>query len=121
MQKKITAFLSACGSLSMLLNSPISADDDQDKRRNYRTDTYNEEREDTWYGSGYYYGYWFDDEEEYWTWRSNHPGYPSNRGYYNREHPIPYHQEGERGDQGPARNEGRDNGAPRGGGARGGR
>lgn len=43
---------------------------------------------DVWYGPGYYYGYWFDDEDIYWVWRRKHAYYPPNRSYYNHNRPI---------------------------------
>ena len=46
--------------------------------------------EDVWFGPGFYYGVWFDNEDNYWRWRGNHRGYPSNRGYYHHDHPVHY-------------------------------
>lgn len=51
------------------------------------------EEEDVWYGPGFYYGIWFDNEPDYWYWRNDHRHYPSNRNYYHRDHPIHYHHE----------------------------
>jgi len=46
---------------------------------------------DVWYGSGYYYGLWFDDQDAYWRWRYEHRDYPSHRLYYHQSRPIYYH------------------------------
>jgi len=47
--------------------------------------------EDVWYGPGFYYGIWFDDEDDYWLWRREHRHYPPNRDYYHRDRRIYYH------------------------------
>ncbi len=49
---------------------------------------------DIWFGPGFYYGLWFENEEEYQEWRGNHRDYPPNRGYYNHDRPVPYHRDG---------------------------
>ena len=54
-------------------------------------DTYVEE--DVWFGPGFYYGIWFENEDDYWEWRRNHKDYPSNRNYYHRERPDKGHYE----------------------------
>lgn len=36
--------------------------------------------DDDWYGPGWYYGVYFDDEPGYYGWRRRYPYY---RGYYN--------------------------------------
>jgi hypothetical protein len=28
------------------------------------------------------------------VWRGEHRDYPPNRGYYNHDHPVPYHRDG---------------------------
>ena len=55
-----------------------------------------QENVDVWLGPGFYYGIWFDNEDDYWGWRGNHRDYPPNRDYYHPSQPIPYHEE-ERG------------------------
>lgn len=50
--------------------------------------------EDVWYGPGFYFGVWFDNEDDYWGWRGNHRDYPSNRHYYNKDHPVHYEGHG---------------------------
>lgn len=50
--------------------------------------------EDVWFGPGYYYGVWFDDEPNYWQWRRNHWDYPPNRYYYHHDRPIYYTHDG---------------------------
>jgi len=50
--------------------------------------------EDVWFGPGFYYGVWFDNEPEYWQWRRNHWDYPANRYYYHRDRPIYYRHDG---------------------------
>lgn len=53
-----------------------------------------EDTEDLWFGPGFYYGIWFDDEDDYWEWRGHHRDYPSNHRYYHSDHPIHYdHQD----------------------------
>jgi hypothetical protein len=58
----------------------------------YDEDVYSEDVRaiDVWYGPGYYYGFWFNNEPDYWKWRRNHRDYPSNRNYYHPTHPIRY-------------------------------
>ena len=51
--------------------------------------------EDLWYGPGFYYGIWFEDEDDYWQWRQNHRGYPPNHRYYDPHHPVYYHYSGD--------------------------
>ena len=46
-----------------------------------------------WRGAGYYYGIWFDTEEEYLVWIAGHPEYPPNGEYYNPNYPIYYYPE----------------------------
>lgn len=72
-------------------------------------DVYDEDVEsvDVWYGPGFYYGFWFGNESDYWGWRHNHRHYPSNRNYYHPSHPVHY-------------NAGNRGGGNRGGGSRGG-
>lgn len=43
-----------------------------------------------WYGPGYYFGNWYDDEGAYWAWRQKNRDYPSNRYYFSRYHRIYY-------------------------------
>ena len=97
---------------SLHANEPIEDDDDE-------TEEYLEEP-DFWFGPGFYYGVWFDNEDDYWQWRGNHKDYPPNHHYYNKDHPIYYN----RGDEQPReREQPRDfHGAPGrgGGGMRGG-
>lgn len=45
---------------------------------------------DEWYGPGYYYGFWFGNEPDYWRWRRTHRDYPPNRNYYHPTHPVHY-------------------------------
>ncbi len=52
---------------------------------------YYQDNQDVWYGPGYYYGIWFDTEENYWEWRGNNADYPVNYGYYNQSYPIYYY------------------------------
>ena len=80
--------------------------------------------DDGWYGPGFYYGIWFDDEDGYWQWRNRHPNYPPSHRYYNHDHPVPYaHQGGDgHGDghgEGPGEGHG-DGGGHSGGGHSGG-
>jgi hypothetical protein len=92
MLKKIAYFVVVFSSFSVLLMS-------DDQNQNYQEEEY--ENEDIWFGPGFYYGIWFENEQDYWGWRDNHWDYPPNRRYYNRDHPIEYHPEdhrdGERG------------------------
>ncbi len=77
--------------LSMCSLNAMSSGDRDDHQ--YEYDQYADEEykyEDTWYGPGYYYGIWFNDENDYWNWRKNHPMYPPNQEYYNPYRPIPY-------------------------------
>lgn len=101
------------------------------KVQNYQdTDIYIEEggveEQDIWFGPGFYYGIWFDDEQDYWGWRGNHWDYPPNRYYYNHDHPVEYHHDGSgryRGynrDRGDFRSGGHGEGDFRGGGGHGG-
>ena len=46
--------------------------------------------EDRWFGPGYYYGVWFEDEATYWQWRGQHEEFPPNHDYYSPDHPIYY-------------------------------
>lgn len=55
----------------------------------YEEDTY--EDEDLWYGPGFYYGVWFENEDDYWGWREHHRDYPPNHRYYDPHHPVHYH------------------------------
>ncbi len=57
---------------------------------------------DQWYGPGFYFGLWFTSIYAYQTWRYNHRDYPSNRHYYNHDHPVHYHghDHGERHNEG---------------------
>jgi hypothetical protein len=59
-----------------------------------------ENSEDIWYGPGYYYGIWFDDEDDYQGWRYQHSDYPPNRDYYSHDHPIEYSPDNGRNDRG---------------------
>lgn len=68
-----------------------------------------EEQTDEWYGPGFYFGIWFDNEDDYWGWRGNHRDYPSNRNYYHSDHPIHYDHHGG-GDKGGSRSSGRSGG-----------
>lgn len=45
---------------------------------------------DIWFGPGYYYGIWFEDESTYWQWRGHHEEFPPNQDYYSPDHPIRY-------------------------------
>lgn len=67
-------------------------------------DEYDEDyvEEDVWFGPGFYYGIWFDNEDDYWAWRRNHRDYPSNREYYRRhyDHEGDRHQGDEQHDHG---------------------
>ncbi len=81
--------------------SPLYSDNsDQSKQK--QSNVYIEE--DVWFGPGFYYGIWFDDEDNYWRWRRNHGDYPSNRNYYHHDHPVYYssRERGEHGDEGGA-------------------
>lgn len=54
---------------------------------------------DVWLGPGFYYGTWFDHEEDYYSWRNDHRDYPPNRPYFDRNERIYYHPEDrDRGD-----------------------
>lgn len=67
-----------------------------DTQKNTQESPYAEEYEeydDLWFGPGFYYGIWFESEPNYWEWRNDHPDYPSNRNYYNKDHPVEYHPE----------------------------
>ncbi len=46
--------------------------------------------QDVWFGPGFYYGLWFEDEADYWQWRGQHEEFPPNRDYYSHDHPIYY-------------------------------
>ena len=63
-----------------------------------------EDDDDIWYGPGFYYGIWFDNEDDYRGWCRDHPNRPPSRQYYNRDHPVPYQHEehGEGGGHGHA-------------------
>lgn len=60
----------------------------------------NEQDVDIWFGPGFYYGIWFDNEPDYWQWRGNHRDYPSNHNYYHHDHPIDYNHDGRQGGRG---------------------
>ena len=83
---------------------------------NQNNDT-NEQDVDVWFGPGFYYGIWFDNESDYWKWRGNHQDYPPNHNYYNHDHPIQYNHNDR---QGGSKGGGNDNQPPRGSGGRGG-
>ena len=46
--------------------------------------------QDVWFGPGYYYGLWFENEADYWQWRGQHEEFPPNRDYYSRDRQIFY-------------------------------
>lgn len=50
--------------------------------------------QDTWFGPGYYYGLWFEDEPTYWQWRGQHEEFPPNHDYYSPDRRI-YYKKGE--------------------------
>jgi len=66
-------------------------------------DSESEENVDVWFGPGFYYGIWFDDEPDYWQWRDRHRHYPSNHNYYNHDRPIHYHHNEDHHDGGERR------------------
>lgn len=79
--------------LSGLLFSPCVYSDatSSNNKQNNQSSQIND---DIWFGPGFYYGTWFDNESDYWQWRGNHLDYPPNRDYYNHDHPVEYHHEG---------------------------
>ena len=77
-----------------------------------------EDNVDIWFGPGFYYGIWFDNEADYWQWRSNHRHYPSNHNYYHHDHPIHYHQNAPHGHGGHGNGGGHRGGGHGGGGRR---
>lgn len=94
---------------------------DQNDDDDYSDNVYIEEdNTDIWFGPGFYYGFWFDNESDYWGWRGNHWDYPSNRNYYNHDHPIHYNHDGNRRDRDGRGDGGRDHGGGGRGGERGG-
>lgn len=46
--------------------------------------------QDKWFGPGYYYGIWFEEEPAYWQWRGQHEEFPPNHDYYSPDRPIYY-------------------------------
>lgn len=79
--------------LSILLASihPLDAMTVRREEVYYDDEDGNYVEEDVWFGPGFYYGIWFDNEDNYWAWRHNHRGYPPNHGYYHHDHPVHYH------------------------------
>jgi hypothetical protein len=67
---------------------------DTQKIQNSKQENQYNQTEDVWFGPGFYYGIWFDNEDEYWGWRGNHLDYPRNREYYNHDHPVDYYPNG---------------------------
>lgn len=55
-----------------------------------------DESQDAWYGPGFYYGIWFNNEGEYWDWRQYHRDYPYNRYYYQHSRPYYYYHKDRR-------------------------
>lgn len=90
-KKDMSLYLIAFCTLALLADSQDNPYCDPDRE-------YCEENEDIWFGPGFYYGIWFDEEPDYWQWRHHHRHYPSNRNYYNRHHPIEYHHGGHGGE-----------------------
>ena len=74
-----------------VFSMPLYAAPDQTEEDEYLE----ENSEDIWFGPGYYYGVWFNNEEDYQGWRRNHEEYPPNHDYYSHDHPIRYHPDGD--------------------------
>ncbi len=64
----------------------VDADNDQDS---YQVDT--------WYGPGWYYGFYFGSDYEYWNWRHNNPNWWDYHHQYYHGHQDHYHQDRSRG------------------------
>jgi hypothetical protein len=81
------------GYLSLFIFSmPLYAESYQEQD----DDEYLEENsEDIWFGPGYYYGVWFNNEDDYQGWRRDHEEYPPNHDYYSPDHPIEYSPNGD--------------------------
>jgi len=87
MFKKITCF---CGLFFAFSLYPVQAE----TMAEYNDEYIEENPQDMWFGPGYYYGVWFNNEEDYRTWRGDHQEYPPNHDYYSHDHPIEYSPEG---------------------------
>ena len=60
------------------------------------------EEDEVWFGPGFYFGVWFDDEDDYRHWRRDHRHYPAHQRNYHRdghrdEHHREDHHDGHRG------------------------
>lgn len=109
---------------SMASATNIKLLETQQIQNNTQNNTYEEEyiNQDVWYGPGFYYGIWFDNEQNYWGWRNEHWDYPPNHHYYNHDHPVEYHHEDHQGEHDRSRHDGEEHrGGGRGGHGGGGR
>lgn len=86
--------------LFLFLLMSCNASSNQEQLPQNEQNVQQNQEEDVWLGPGFYYGIWFDQEEDYWYWRKEHPEYPPNRAYYDANHPVyyqdknhPYHEE----------------------------
>jgi hypothetical protein len=93
----------AGGIVPLIASASMQADDSQDsKKQEYYQNEYVEENyvdQDVWFGPGYYYGLWFENENDYWGWRDYHRDYPPNHNYYNHDHPMEYNHDQHRSNQ----------------------
>ncbi len=64
---------------------------DEDNQTIARIVEHDDSEDDIWYGPGFYYGIWFENENDYWHWRDLNRGYPPNHLYYDPHQPIYYH------------------------------
>lgn len=97
MRKNTAFFLSAIGvvlTLSISAQTSGQKNNTQENQHGYVPGQPDNPYGDYWYGPGFYYGTWYDNEQDYWGWRREHPDYPPNREYYNHDHPVEYHPEG---------------------------
>ena len=88
--KKVSYVIAILGSLLFL---PMHAESNLQQEQTDEQLNNSSNSEDIWFGPGFYYGVWFDNEQEYWEWRGNHMDYPPNRDYYNHDHPIHYNRD----------------------------
>ncbi|MDE3046047.1 MAG: hypothetical protein KGJ02_05335 [Verrucomicrobiota bacterium] len=87
MNKLFVATLLAVSSVQAMSSRQAPPPENPDKANAYI------EEVDLWYGPGYYYGTWFENEDDYREWRRHHLDYPSNRDYYHPARPIEYRRE----------------------------
>ncbi len=51
----------------------------------HRDDDDDYEEDEVWFGPGFYFGIWFDDEDDYRHWRHDHRHYPAHQRNYHRD------------------------------------